>query len=399
MVYYVDKKWCGTRCGDSKTEKETHPTILPKDIINCPSGYDKWTININNPIYGRGSTGLESIPGAFGIQQWVSPCIRQITGSKLECALGEVDDRFCENNYGKNSPASIAYMNKQCSGDGIVKNKSCTQWKDVNPTEYKKTLGTFCGNSVDNIYKYPVCRTYCQQNPGKCPVIHNRPGGYCSLHVDDDLCGCINSPLNEFNGGSKAQPPATCFDNICMESGYKTNPDYITGGNCPDFMDCSQNINIGDKALLERVNISQICKIEKTTEASAKADMDAAAAATVAENNRDSGLTATLAEEALFRAAKARRQLEYEKENYDANTPAWQQSYNSAISSGPLKQITGTINSTIPDTGVVIGGVEVDEIKPLILLFILIIVMILYRRATVNHNTAPTNYNTAPVNY
>jgi hypothetical protein len=379
MVLYPDKKWCGTRCGNSKTEKSTYPTIYKKDVINCPSGYSNHSVG--------------SIPGAFGVLQWVRQCNRQITGSKLECALGKFEDKNCPNDYGKGSRASNAYMNTYCSGDGIVNRPECKQWKNANPIEYTKTLGTFCGNSVNNIYKYPECRSYCELNPGKCPVIHNRPGGYCSLYKDDPLCGCVNSPLNDFDGGSKAQPPATCFDNICMDSGYKPNPNYITGAACPDFMDCSQNINISDKAFLDRVNISQTCKIEKTLAASAEADAAAEAAASVAENNRESRLAATLAEETAFNAEKARRQLEYEKKNYAANTPAWKQSYDSMVTSPPLKQVTDMVNNIIPNTGIIIGEVEIDDIKPLALLFILMIMLIILSRraSSVNYNNTPVN--------
>ena len=284
----VDKKWCGRKCGDSPTLDKTNATTRMKDAINCPSGYDWWDKGTRNNVYGFSTNGWKTIPHWGGGSFWLKKCIRQIPGSKLNCALGEYSASKCPIDFAKNQPQSIKYMNKYCSGDGIVKYNSCKQWENVNPTSYTNKLAQFCTSDMNNVYKYQECKTYCKDNPGKCENVMYK---YCSLHKDDKLCGCINSPLNDFPAGSKGRPPATCFDNTCMLFGYK--PDANARGvrrsninECGDFMDCSQNINISDKAFLERVKISQVCIIEKKNEIKEKADKKAAAAAAAAEKNQ-----------------------------------------------------------------------------------------------------------------
>lgn len=375
---YVDKKWCGRKCGDAPTYDQADPWNM-EDSLNCPSGYDWWTKGKYNSIYGRSDGGWKRLRWGTG-SYWMKRCVRQIPGDKMDCALGKYDANQCPNDYAKNQPRSIEFMRKYCHGDRIVTNSNCARWGDINKKEYDIKLKNFC-NSVSSIENHKKCRTFCFENPGKCDIINNRSGGYCSLHKDDALCGCINSPLNDFPGGSKGRPPATCFDNTCMSAGYK--PDANARGvrrsnvnECGDFMDCSQSINISDKAFLDRVKISQVCLIEKKQEAKEKADKAAAEAAAIAEKNRESILAATLAKEARFKAEKARRELEKEREKYLAETPTWKIKYDSVVSSGPLKNISDNINNIIPDTNLKVGGVELDSVKPLLVLLFVIVVLI-----------------------
>jgi hypothetical protein len=396
---FIDKKWCGHKCGNSNTNADTGGPWYKNEVINCPADYEWWTRGKRHPVFGyQGGDGWNR--GANG-SVWVKECVRIIKGDKLQCALGMFEDKHCENGFGKNKPQSNLFMNLSCSGDNIVNKGFCSrEWKNVNPAEYNNKLGSFCGNSVNNINKYPECKKYCFDNPGKCPAVHNNSGGYCSLFKDDPLCGCVNSPLNDSAGRTDGQAPATCFDNVCTSQGYKTSPNYIGGGigsACPTFMKCSQNINITDQAYLERVNISQSCKVERAAADKKEADKAALGATLLAEKHRDSVLAATLAKEAVFNSEKTTKVFNSEKRKYIADTPAWKLQYDSAISSGILKEVAEGVNSIVPNTKITLGGVEIDEIKPLILLFIIIIIL-LYSRSKPGVNTrvgsTPVDYNT-----
>jgi hypothetical protein len=46
------------------------------------------------------------------------------------------------------------------------------------------------------------------------------------------------------------------------------------------------------------------------------------------------------------------------------------------VSSGPLKNISDNINNIIPDTNLKVGGVELDNVKPLLVLLFVIVVLI-----------------------
>ena len=362
-MVYADNKWCGTTACRDDDGDHGDTTIWTSELIKCPDGYS--------------ANGTKIFP--WGIDGYhLRKCIRQIPGNKLDCALGKYSASKCPNYFAKNQPESINYMNNYCSGNRIVINDDCKEWKDVNLQAYTNKLARFCNSHIDNVYKYQECKTYCKDNPGKCENVMHR---YCSLHKDDPLCGCINSPLNDLPVGSKGQPPATCFDNTCISFGYK--PDANARGvrrsnvnECGDFMDCSQNINVSDKAFLDRVKISQNCILKKKEEYKKKAYKEATEATEAAKKNRESELAAILAKEAAIKAEKARRELEREKLKYLAETPVWKQKYDSIVSSGPLKNITDNINNTIPDTNLIVGGIEIDSIKPLLVLLFIIIVLI-----------------------
>lgn len=361
--YYNNTYYCGAqRCKTINSNSDLDARLIKGNVKSCPSGY-----NSSWQYYGAAVK---------------KKCSRQIKGDKLDCALNKYDAKYCPNGYcGADARESIEYMKKYCSGANIVSKAGCKEWKDVNETEYTKKLGEFC-NNISSLENYAECRNYCVNKPGGCSVINSSSGGYCSLHKDDPICGCVNSPLNDLPPGKKGVPPATCFDNVCINSGYKpsTTARGLPGQDaCGDFMDCSQNINVSDGGLMERVRLSQVCLIQKKEELAKKKEGEAAAAAANAERNRNSELAQILADEKAREAVWAAKQERIAREKYIRETPMWKQQYDGVVSSGAGKQIADAINNIIPTIDGKVAGVELNEIKPLIVLFFLLIILISIR--------------------
>lgn len=139
--------------------------------------------------------------------------------------------------------------------------------------------------------------------------------------------------------------------------------------NCPNYINCKQIIDAQQGAVLNNVNIRQKCAVEIAKDQTEK-QAAAAAAAQEAADRESARRAKELADAQAAQRAK-------ERAIYLAETPVWQQKYDSAVSTGIGKSVADSINSVVPDTGIVLGGVEVDDVKPLLVLLIMIIVLVL----------------------
>jgi hypothetical protein len=238
--------------------------------------------------------------------------------------------------------------------DGVIKYSSVA-------AAFKGVLKDKCSN-VTNLKK-PQCQEFCRSNPGQCPKIID----FCSIHPTDPLCSCLNSPLNDLTGARA--PPASCFDNACMQTGYHSTNMERVSKNCPNVIDCKQIIDVQPGAILSNVKIKQTCKMAIAKDLTEK--QSAVTTARQAAANREAERRA----KELADAHAAQRTRNNAK--YLEDTPAWQQKYDSAVSTGIGKKVANKINSVVPNTGLVLGGVDVDEVKPLLVLLIMIIILVL----------------------
>ena len=377
---WPDVLYCGSACSAQLTHAATGGD-WKENAINCPANYKWWrTGTIAYPVGASPGDYHKYESGSW--TAFVRRCVRDVKYNRDECAIGEGTKEQCPTGMcSATSPASVQYMNSQCWGAYIMNDARCTKWSIANKPAFDAVAGTWC-NSMRGLEEDPAaCKSWCLKNPGKCSIISNEPGNYCALYPESSICGCINSPLNKLTAGGKAAPPATCFDNVCMNNGYKPSPNArgLPGQDpCGDFMDCSQVVNIKDQAIVSRVKITQNCVIEKNLAEAAKKDQIAANAADKYARNRDSTLAKYEAEDTRAEAAIANRKAAYAKEKYKQIVPSWKQTYDDVISEGIAKDVADAINDTVPDFSdiEISEGVELDDIKPLLVLIFLIIVLL-----------------------
>jgi hypothetical protein len=155
--------------------------------------------------------------------------------------------------------------------------------------------------------------------------------------------------------GGGAGPPPSCFDPACVTSGYKeiSQGPGINGEPCPNYIDCRQIINASD-SVLNNVNVQQHCGAE-IKQYKSQADANTAAQIDKIIDNKKVSL----------------------------GIPGWKVKYDRVTDSGIGKKYADLVNSIIPDTEfgdtTKVGGVPLNQIKPLIFLFVLILcVLILY---------------------
>jgi pyruvoyl-dependent arginine decarboxylase (PvlArgDC) len=335
----------------------------PNAVVGCPTGYEH--------------TGWKKFERGWGKDSdFIRRCTRTISGSALKCASGQRDKLVCPNKYCKHTtPESISYMIDYCkSGNRIFDNYDCKKWgmrgEEVvdGVIKYSSVAAAFKGvlkdkcSNVTNLKK-PQCQEFCRSNPGQCPKIID----FCSIHPTDPLCSCLNSPLNDLTGARA--PPASCFDNACMQTGYHSTNMERVSKNCPNVIDCKQIIDVQPGAILSNVKIKQTCKMAIAKDLTEK--QSAVTTARQAAANREAERRA----KELADAHAAQRTRNNAK--YLEDTPAWQQKYDSAVSTGIGKKVANKINSVVPNTGLVLGGVDVDEVKPLLVLLIMIIILVL----------------------
>lgn len=346
---YSTTQWCGTSsCRNDALDTGTDMDGV--DLIGCNPGYT--------------FTGWEKFKRTWPMaDQYLRICTRNISGTPLQCASGQRDSMVCPNDYCKHtSPASISYMIDYCKiGDRIFEDYDCKKWGGYQQAAFKGVLKNKC-NNVTNL-KNPQCQEFCRSNPGQCPTVID----FCSIHPTDPLCSCLKSPLNTITG--EGAPPVSCFDNNCIETGYHSTSMERVSKNCPAYINCKMIINAQQGAVLNNVNIQQKCAIEIAKDQTERQSAEAAAMRATADRE-----AARRAKE-LADAQTAQRDKARAK--YLADTPTWKQKYDSVVSVGIGKKVADTINSAVPNTGVVIGGVEVDEVKPLLVLLIMIIVLVL----------------------
>ncbi len=234
---FPDTKWCGNRsCRND--DKDTGADKDKDDLTGCPIGYMDAGFKKFNRTW----------PAA---DQHLRICKRKMTPDIIGCASGEREPMECPNNLcSADAPDSIKFMRSYCSTN--LDSKTCENWALKRPQDHEQILQKECEN-INSVGK-PMCRTFCKNNPGKCPAVHD----FCALNPDDPICSCINSTLNKTAGA----PPASCFDNKCIQTGYQSLAMNEISKNCPNYINCTQIINAQDGAILEDVNIQQLCSTE-----------------------------------------------------------------------------------------------------------------------------------------
>jgi hypothetical protein len=330
---YSTTQWCGRdSCRDD--DKDVGADKDVSDLRGCNAGYT----SIGYRKFDRKRPFKD---------QFLRICSRNISGSTLKCASGQRDSLTCANKYCRHSsPASIPYMINYCvAGGRIFTSHDCKVWGGYQKDAYTAVLKDKC-NNVTNLKK-PQCQEYCRSNPGQCPIVVD----FCSIHPTDPLCSCLKSPLNEITGSGA--PPASCFDNNCMQTGYHSTNMVRVSKNCPNYIDCKQIITAQKGAILNNVNIQQKCSIE------------------------------------IAKDLKDKKTKTPETDN--SSIPKWKKKYDELISIHPINKIAESINKNIPDTDYVIGGIDIDDIKPLILLFILIIILVVVLYSNSSNNTYGVN--------
>ena len=365
---FPDNKWCGRwSCADHDGDNSGTDGDLNK-IIRCPPNY----LFVGWKRFDRGILRKD---------QYLRRCIRVATGSEMNCATGQVDSKICPNEYcTPNAPASIALMTKHCNeGNRIFDDSYCKKWKMEKPTRFRDIIKSKC-NMLGNINRLE-CQEFCRNNPGECPGLVDT----CSVYPDNPLCTCLNSPLNEIN--MEGAPPAACFDNKCIGTGYMSSNMERVSKNCPNYINCKQMIHAEPGAVLNNVNIRQKCSVEIANDkkdkakAAKKAAEDKAKAAKKAAEDK-----AKAAKKAAEDKAKALKR---------SKMPEWQKKYEDIVSKDPLKQIVDNINETVPDINFEISGVELDDVKPLLVLFLIIIVLIMVSNENMKEQQPVPYYNSS----
>jgi hypothetical protein len=326
-------QYCGIHgCSSNSKESGTvlwheQNTKIPKSI--CPNGY------MDDPPLQTYDQGLYA-------DRYMRRCKRKPTESDLKCASGQRTAIQCPNKYCRHStPESISYMTDYCNKDNrIFDDPDCKKWGEYQASSFRSILKKKC--TVGNI-KRPQCQEFCHSNPGECPHVAE----FCSLHSTDPICSCLNSSLNDVKFTKSA--PVACVDNKCISTGYKTaGMQRIIDSGCPSIIDCSQIINAGEGAILDHVDIQQNCSIDINNHKNKKKT----------NNNNNS-------QENIKDKKKSSNELSDTLENISDNI-------NSLIPDNI------NINSLIPDSDFSIGEIEIDKIKPLVLLFIIIIFVTIY---------------------
>jgi hypothetical protein len=139
--------------------------------------------------------------------------------------------------------------------------------------------------------------------------------------------------------------------------------------NCPNVIDCRQIIDVQPGAILANVAIKQTCKMDIAKDLEEK-ESAATTALQAAADREDERRAKELADAHI--AQRIRNDAKYLED-----TPAWRQKYDSVISTGIGKKVADSINGAVPNTGLMLGGVDVDEVKPLLVLLIIIIVLVI----------------------
>ena len=355
---FTDTIWCGTDYCESIKWGNSDRDIDLGDILTCPADW-------NNASYRHSQ--WERYPQVFkDVYRRICTRESKVHGNwKNRCSLEKQEAKYCPNDWcSADSRNAIAHMTEYCKiGNRIFDDGDCNAWKLLRPVNHKAILKSKC--TIGNL-KRPACQQFCKNNAGECRYVKD----FCDLHPTDPLCSCIHSPLNRLP--NEATAPAVCFDQKCQNLGYKSRDARLVAANCPDNIDCRQIIKAGQGAVLDGVVMNQNCSIEiakdqsdKAAAAKAAADKAAAEAARRAAATRDAQdreaarLAAVEASLAAQRYAEAKARSDKE----------------AAKAAGPFKKITDIINKVIPDTNIVIGGVEIDDIKPLLLVFMFILVV------------------------
>ena len=339
--------YCGTSiCRTDDQETGTHHNV--SKLIRCPDGY-AWV-------------GYKQFKKKLAKNTNLRACERVISGSTLKCASGQLTDMVCPNKYCQHTaPESISYMNDYCTtGDRIFDDPDCKFWGGKQKYAFERVLKDKC-NNVTNLQK-TQCQEFCRSNPGQCPTVID----FCSIHPNDPLCSCLNSPLNDIKG--EGAPPVSCFDNKCTETGYMSTNMKRISSSCPNYINCKQIIDFQDGAVLDNVKIQQQCKLE------------------ISEDRKKKQIAASSTD------PLKKKQIAASSTDPLKKKPKWLRKYDKAISTGIGKKVADKINNTVPDTGLVVGGVDMDEVKPLLVLLIMIIVLVLMSMSKDLGSGAPSAY-------
>jgi hypothetical protein len=184
-------------------------------------------------------------------------CVREsYDGTKLDCAMGlrsavDCPDKYCNNK----ATESIKYMQNYCLNNDPFNNPYCQSWKNTNKQDYDYVMERKC-QSVNKL-GHPQCRDFCLRNPGKCDQVVT---DFCKRYPYDPMCTCFNSSIKVVAKNNSA-PPAACYDNACIATGYKTAQMNEMSKDCPNYMNCEQTI-LADQANLNNVQIKQHCSQE-----------------------------------------------------------------------------------------------------------------------------------------
>lgn len=351
--------WCGTDYCETHAHGNSDRDGDKRDLKSCPT--DAYGAEYEHD-------GYHKYPQAWPFDDvYRRVCVKktiQPENWKLLCALGKQPYKYCPDGWcAKNSAYAKEYMKSYCSAtDRLFGDPYCKEWFEKRPTEKEAAYVEKC-NLLTNIGK-PVCRTFCRNNPGKCDRIQI----WCDLHPNDNLCGCYKSDLNKLDPPA---PPASCFDNKCMQHGYMSKTMYDISNNCPNYIDCSQIIDISAPSVLQNVSVKQHCSIDETTNVTD----EPASKPVVNSQNIDSDL---LLNDEVHPIKKV---------------------YDQITAGEPIKTLADIIENNTPDTDLEIGNLKFNEIKLFVVLFIVIIFTIIVIQTETTQNNYNEYYDNPSENY
>lgn len=290
--------------------------------------------------------------------------------SLVKCCLGNTSEEQCDPSYCVQSAACFTKMKEYCNKGNNYANENCKAWYKLEPNNEDLIMKSKC--TAYNIKNMPACREYAQKHPGSFDQVMP---DYCASNPTDSLCTCIHSALNK-DGGVTA-PPA-CFDNKCINTGYRTLAMHDATRHGCNYVNCNAVINANDRSLLTNVKIEQQCgtQIKKIDEESERLRADQEKKTLAEQEERDAEQAAAdmewRAQQYVFYKLAGDTWVNYYSNNQDT-VERWDK-----ILSGP---ITNVIPFNLPDP--VNAIVEQVMVKYVILILVLCIMLaILYRWST-----------------
>jgi hypothetical protein len=171
-----------------------------------------------------------------------------------------IGDKTCDPQW---TPASQKCNNPlaiYCAqGSNIFTQDVCKKWENAHRDDAWDIKKKAC-SAETAIKSNAQCRTWII-NEGRQSSYDNMDyeiADYCAANPQDTICACLVSQ-------GKNIPCPHIFDKNCVQKvAYKTQKMMET--QCPPYIDCSQYVNISDKATLTDTAITQECKMSIGTE-------------------------------------------------------------------------------------------------------------------------------------
>lgn len=351
---YDDIIWCGTDYCENRSNGKSDRDKDKRDLRPCPSEF-------NGAQYYQ--LGYKKYPQFLVADVFRRECGRKKDSTsnwQFNCAVERTDANKCPNDWcGPLANNSLNYMrDTYCKGTNILNRPGCDEWGRIQSVEpqYTAMLKREC-NKIGNM-THQKCQTFCRNNPGEC----SSATMFCDAHPSDPLCTCLKSPLVQFGPNA----PPECFDDACKATGYRTRAMADVANAGCNYVNCNQILTAVGGGTIENVTLQQKCSNEiksleekKAEEAAARARAEASQPKTLEEQARDAARGGTSG-------------------TFGIVEPAWKKQYKVVIRYEPLKTFVSIVNDNVPDTDIEIADIELDDIKPLIVFFILIIALITY---------------------